>query len=291
MNKSSQLSIPTDRLKKHVDVLSKQFHPLNYMELDNLNKCTEYIQTEFNKAGAKTEIQEFKAQNNIYKNIIARYGNKQGKKIIIGAHYDSYESTPGADDNASGVAGLIELAYLLKNQNLNINIELVAYCLEEPPFFRTEQMGSAVHAKSISKEADNIQGVIVLECIGYFNDKQGSQTFPMLLLKLFYPNRGNFIAVAGRLDQNNFIKQVKKGMKGATDLPVYSICAPAIVPGIDFSDHMNYWPYKINAVMITDTAFYRNKAYHQLNDTSETLDYNRLSKVVIAVFEMIKNLL
>ncbi len=286
-NKLSQLSIQIDRLKGHVEKLSKEFYPRNYEERINLEKCADYIKDHFQAAGARVEIQEFKVSNIIYKNIIGHFSNNKSSKIIIGAHYDSYEKTPGADDNASGVAGLIELAYLLKSKSLEKNIDLVAYCLEEPPFFRTDQMGSAIHASSISTELDRIQGVIILECIGYFNDKRGSQKYPMLLLKLFYPDYGNYITVVGSWAQRKFVKQVKKGMKGRTDLPVYSISAPGSIPGIDFSDHLNYWPYKMNAVMITDTAFYRNDAYHQLNDTADTLDYKRMSKVVIDVFEMI----
>ena len=122
----------------------------------------------------------------------------------------------------------------------------------------------------------------------YFKDEWGSQSYPTLLLRLMYPSRANFIAVASRWDQGHWIKRVKAGMKGTTDLPVYSIRAPSVIPGIDFSDHLNYWPYGVNALMITDTAFYRNKAYHSSGDTPDRLDYSRLGKVVVAVFETIK---
>lgn len=209
---------------------------------------------------------------------------------MIGAHYDACGETPGADDNASGAAALIELGYLLGRIPPGREIELVAYVLEEPPFFRTAQMGSAVHAASISSEQDRIVGVIVLEMVGYFCDARGSQSYPSLLLKLIYPNRGNFIAVVGRWDQGQWVKRVKVGMKGTTDLHVYSIRAPSFVPGIDFSDHLNYWPLGFNALMITDTAFYRNKAYHEKGDTADRLDYDRMSKVVVAVFEAIKSM-
>ena len=168
-------------------------------------------------------------------------------------------------------------------------MELVAYVLEEPPFFRTPLMGSAVHAASLATEKENIAGVIVLEMVGCFSDAKGSQSFPSPLLKLFYPSRGNFIAVIGRWDQGRWVKRVKSGMQGTTDLPVYSLRAPAAIPGVDFSDHINYWPLGLPAVMITDTAFYRNQAYHETGDTAERLDYARMSQVVVAVWGAVQS--
>ena len=149
-------------------------------------------------------------------------------------------------------------------------------------------MGSAVHAQSLADAQADVRGVIVLEMVGYFRDERGSQSYPSLLLKLMYPSRGNFIAVAGPWDQGDWIKTVKIGMKGATDLPVYSIRAPSAVPGIDFSDHLNYWPHGFKAIMVTDTAFYRNRSYHTPTDTADRLDYDRMAQVVVALFEALQ---
>ena len=160
------------------------------------------------------------------------------------------------------MAALIELAHCLGQDSLSCDVELVAYVLEEPPFFGSQQMGSVVHAKQLATEKATVAGVIVLEMVGYFNDESGSQSYPSILLRLMYPGRGNFIGVVGPWNQGDWIKCIKTGMKGTTDLPVYSIRAPRSIPGMDFSDHRNYWPYGINAVMITDTAFFRNRAYH-----------------------------
>lgn len=284
-NQDSVSTIDADRLKAHVRMISQTFYPRDWSHTDNLNKCADYIAMHFTNAGADTESQTFNVQGRQYRNVIGRFGVGRGSKIIIGAHYDAYGEMPGADDNASGVAALIELAYLLGQDTPDREIELAGYVLEEPPFFRTQEMGSAVHAKSIADES--ISGVIVLEMVGYFNDERGSQSYPSFLLRLFYPSRGNFIAVVGRWDQGKWVKKIKVGMKGATPLPVYSIRAPTVIPGIDFSDHLNYWPYGFNALMITDTAFYRNKAYHSVNDGIDHLDYIKMSQVVIAVFEAI----
>ena len=289
-NHPSAVAVDAARLQAHVVTLSQTFHPRDWEHPANLSKCADYITTHFTKAGAAVESQEFKVQGKSYRNVIGRFGVGKGSKVVVGAHYDACGDTPGADDNASGIAALIELAYLIDKDAPQREVELVAYVLEEPPFFRTSYMGSAVHAQSLASGKTHITGVIVLEMVGCFNDETGSQSYPSQLLRAFYPSRGNFIAVAGRWDQGDWIKAVKVGMKGATSLPVYSIRAPAALPGIDFSDHFNYWPYGIQAAMITDTSFYRNKDYHAIGDTAERLDYGRMGKVVVAVFEALRSM-
>ena len=289
-NPPSAVIVNAERLRSHVIMLSETFHPRDYEHEINLEHCADYIAAHFLKAGAVVESQPVVAQGRQYRNVIARFGVGKGAKRVVGAHYDACGQTPGADDNASGVAALIELGYLLGRHPPGSEIELVAYVLEEPPFFGTPMMGSAVHAAKIAAEDEPIVGVIVLEMVGTFSDARGSQSYPSLLLKLIYPSRGNFIAVIGRWDQGAWIKSIKTGMKGTTDLPVYSIRAPAAIPGVDLSDHRNYWPHGINALMVTDTAFYRNKTYHTPMDTTERLDYDRMSKVVVAVFEALKTL-
>lgn len=287
-NTLSNVIVDEQKLKIHVEKLSKEFYPRNHHELNNLNKTASYIEQHFRSAGAEVEIQQFTVSGVAYKNIRAIFGKGKPYKLIVGAHYDSHHQTHGADDNASGIAGLIELAYLFEQYGTEREIELVAYSLEEPPYFGSAQMGSYIHADKIKEEEVSIEGVIVLEMIGYFSDDWGSQNYPNPLLNILYPNRGNFITVVGTLEQRYFTKAFKVGMQGTTDLPVYSINAPESLPGIDFSDHRSYWPLGLNAIMITDTAFYRNKAYHKVNDTSERLDYNKMAKVVVAVFESVK---
>jgi Zn-dependent M28 family amino/carboxypeptidase len=164
-----------------------------------------------------------------------------------------------------------------------MQIDLVAYTLEEPPFFRSEAMGSAVHANALKMQNVKVRAMFSLEMIGYFSDAEGSQKFPNPILKLFYPSRGNFIAVVGDFSQLGLVRKVKRAMRGTALLPVYSINAPGWLPGIDFSDHLNYWRAGYPAVMITDTSFYRNENYHTAQDTAEKLDYARMAKVVLAL--------
>lgn len=283
-NDTVNIMVDTDRMQAVVKALSVDFHPRNFRHTDNLNLTASYIEDHFSKAGGQPLRQAFTISGSTYYNISCFFGPESGPKQIIGAHYDSHGGTPGADDNASGIAGLIELAYAFEKNPPNHTIELVAYTLEEPPFFATKRMGSYYHAEAVSQENAEILGVIVLEMIGYYDEVFGSQDYPALLFKLLYPNRGNFIAVIGKLDQRSYIKKVKNQMKGAGNIDVYSISAPTNIPGIDFSDHRNYWKFGYDAVMITDTAFYRNKEYHEVGDTWDRLNYEKMGEVVKAVF-------
>ncbi len=289
-NVPSSVQVAPVELEQHVRMLSETFHPRNHRSYKNLDRCVSYISKVFQQAGARVTVQPFEVTGHVYHNVIARFGSSDEDLIIVGAHYDSYADTPGADDNASGVAGLLALAKLLGQDSCGQNVELVAYCLEEPPYFRTQAMGSATHANNIAELGLSLKGVIVLEMIGYYTEEAFSQDYPIAALRLMYPSTGNFVAVVGRIDQGHYTEQVKVGMQGATDLPVYSISAPAELPGIDFSDHLSYWRHDMEAVMVTDTAFYRNKSYHELDDTWDRLNYITMSKVVIAVYEAIRQL-
>jgi len=290
----SDAEVSPERLEKHVRMLSETFAPRSFAHFKNLNATASYIADELGAidSGGKLTDQFFDVDRKRYRNIsLFLNENKKGPRVIVGAHYDGYGEFPAADDNASGVAGLIELARLIGDGNsINFPIEFVAYPLEEPPHFGSAVMGSSFHARSLKKENHDVKLMISLEMIGYFLDEIGSQHYPNKLLYLMYPARGNFIAVIGRTDMRDAIKNFKIGMKGTTNLPVYSIAAPAALPGVDFSDHRNYWEQGYPAVMVSDTAFYRNTAYHTSGDTADRLDYSRMSETVIAVFEALKAL-
>lgn len=271
------------RLRVHVEKLAVEFYPRSHDRTDNLNACAAYIASHFREAGGRVSEQTFEVRGKEYRNVSIRFGPTGQARWILGAHYDSHRDTPGADDNASGVAGLLELARMFGEQPPPFAVELVAYPLEEPPDFGGFDMGSAHHARSLDLDADPVRGVLILEMIGYYSDEPGSQGYPMPLMKAIYPSAGNFIAVIGKWEQRPFIKQVKVAMTGATPLPVESLAAPTELPGIDFSDHRNYWPLGLNAVMISDTAFYRNPHYHEATDTPDTLDYERMAQAMTAV--------
>jgi len=279
----NNVGLDVRRLKHDVRLISTTFSPRDHLHVENLDKVAAYLHDELATAGGRVSEQTLLAHGRTYRNVIASFGPEQGDRIVVGAHYDTFGPNPGADDNASGVAGLLELARLLGQTTLTRRVDLVAYTLEEPPYFGTPSMGSAVHAKSLKDEGVPLRCMISLEMIGYFSDARGSQDYPNRLVGLLYPSTGNFIGVVGNLGGVLLVRRIKAAMASATDLPVRSLNAPRSVVGIDFSDHMNYWDNGYDAVMVTDTAFFRNANYHTNLDTWLELDFIRMGKVVQGV--------
>ncbi|MDI6739736.1 MAG: M28 family peptidase, partial [Candidatus Edwardsbacteria bacterium] len=185
----------------------------NYRNIDILDSVAAYIQSELAGACDTVWYQPFTVNGAEYRNVIGSLGPRDAPRIIIGSHYDVCGDQPGADDNASGVAGLLELARLLSKDTLKYRIDLVAYTLEEPPFFRSNGMGSYIHAKSRYDQKIPVKGMICLEMIGYYNDAPGSQRYPLGLLKLFYGKKGDFITVVGKFGGGAFAKRIANLMK------------------------------------------------------------------------------
>lgn len=273
----------SERLKKYVNTLSADLVPRDAAHPANLDRVADYVHEQLEPFAKRTEEQPYSADRMTVRNVRAFFGPDTRERVVVGAHYDVAGPYPGADDNASGVAGLFELARLLSNENLPMQTELVSYPLEEPPYFYTREMGSYIHAKSLKDQNVEVRVMLSLEMIGYFTDKPGSQSYPLFLLRPFYPSAGNYIAVVGDLFQRKLVRKIRQTMRRATPLPVESINAPRLLPGIAFSDHLNYWKAGYPAVMITDTAFYRNPNYHTAFDTADTLDYTRMAQVVDGV--------
>ena len=284
------MAVEPARLKAHVRFFSDPSFPRNYVHTENLDRAAAYIRNQLEQAKGELSYQSYEMKGKTYRNVIALFGPDTEERIVVGAHYDAFGELPGADDNASGVAGLIELAFLLGSTSLPIRVELVGFTLEEPlgpeepGTFRTQYGGSAVHATSLRKRGIPIRVMFSLEMIGFFSDAENSQSYPLSFLKMFYPSKGNFILVVGKLIQVLAVHRIKKAMRGASALPVYSINAPAFVRGIDWSDHYNYWKAGYTAVVITDTAFYRNRNYHTAQDTPDRLDYERMAMVVESTY-------
>jgi len=251
-----------------------------------LNKAADYITSTFGAQTAKVDNLQYNAGQHRCRDIIARFGPKTGAPIIVGAHYDVCADLPGADDNASGVAGLLELARLLSTRTLGCPVELVAFSTEEPPYFGGPQMGSAVHARGLRQSGVTPRAMICLEMIGYFSAKQPQEN---LLLSILYPHKGDFISIVGRWQDRALARQVKRAFRGATSVPVTSYSGPTSV-GADLSDQRNYWEQGYAAVMVTDTAFIRNHNYHTANDTADTLNYKSMAGVVDGVLTAVMDL-
>ncbi len=275
------------RLKDLVNTLIK-FGPRDFRNLEVLRKVESWLTQELAVSGARVSRQAFTVKEEVYHNISAHFGPEQGSRIIIGAHFDAYRGLPGADDNGSGVAVLLELARILSMKPPAVPVELIAWNLEEPPFFRTENMGSRVHARSLKASGTNVRFVVSLESLGTFTDEPDSQKYPLPGMNLVYPGRGNFIALVGNYGSGWLLRESKAAMQQRVTLPIWSINAPSWLVGIDFSDHGSYWKDGYPAFMVTGTAFYRNDRYHKAEDTPDRLDYDRLAQVVQAVHGLIR---
>jgi hypothetical protein len=280
----------TTIIKAHLTAITKTGKFRTYNNIDQLNKTADYIKAIFKQYTDDVFTQEYSVNGQVYKNVVCSFGIENKKQIIVGAHYDVCNNQEGADDNASGIVGLLELSRLLKGQKLNHRIDLVAYSLEEPPYFRTEYMGSYIHAKSLADNKTEVYGMISLEMIGYFKDERKSQTYPVGLLSLFYGNTGNYITLVKKFGAGPFTRKFCKKYKATKVIRTKKFTGPSALAGIDFSDHLNYWKFGFSALMITDTSFYRNKNYHESSDTMETLDINRMAKVIDGVFNTLRTL-
>ena len=263
----------------------------SYDHLDSMTRSANYISQKFEEYGLKPKEQEFVVLGKTYVNILASVGPLERSPLIVGAHYDVCGNQPGADDNASAIAGLLEIARFAKKHEseLPYRIDFIAYALEEPPFFGSIHMGSYVHAEFLHNNNVSVKGMICLEMIGFFTDKENSQSYPLAVLRLFYPSTGNFIGVVSNFGSSSFAAQIAKHM-GATSVGVRTLKAPSFVTGVDFSDHRNYWKFGYDAVMITDTAFYRNLNYHQETDIMNTLDFVKMQEVIKGICWSILNM-
>jgi len=278
-----------NRLFRDVDFLTGIRPYRNYQNLESLEKVSRYITGEFNSTGFECEEQKWVAEGEEYKNIIASWQKESGRRLIVGAHYDVAGDQPGADDNASAVAGLLETARLVSENRpeLDYGIDFVAYCLEEAPFFTTKEMGSYIHARSLHDSRADIAGMICYEMIGYFSDEPGSQSFPVPELASIYPDTGDYIVVVGIEQSKEFCDKVHSLMSHRSGIHVEKIVFPDGTGLAGRSDQRNYWELGYKAVMISDTSFLRNPNYHLVTDTIETLDFDKMKEVVDCCFKAV----
>jgi Zn-dependent M28 family amino/carboxypeptidase len=283
--------VSAERLEADVRTLCSDLSPRGYSNTANLDRTADWIVERFRQSDLEVTEQPYRVTEGEYRNVIgARPGTDPDRGVVIvGAHYDAYGELPGADDNASGVAVLLELAGTLPDRAPKRTQLFVAFCTEEPPFFSTPDMGSHHFARKLVDEGTGIDLMIALDLVGYFSDEAGSQRVPGALLRLAYPSRGDFIGVVGDVGAGRWIGRVKRGMRSAGALPVYSFRAPSFVPGVDWSDHIWFRRLGLPGVLVTDTAMMRNPNYHRSTDTPETLDYRRMAAVVQALHGVLQD--
>ena len=271
-----------DRLRSHVEYLAGTIGERNTEHPGTLARTVEYLDARFREAGLVPHRLEYDAAQGPFVNLEAEiYGVTRPQEIIvIGAHYDSAWPAPGADDNASGVAALLELARYYADRRFDRTVRLVAFPNEESPHYGTDRMGSKVYARQANERGDNIIAMYSLEMLGYYDTKAGSQRFPRVI-EPFYPDRGDFLAFVANVASTGLLRRTVGLFREHAAIPSYGLAAPMmLVPDIRRSDHAMFWPHGFPAVMITDTAGFRNPHYHRHSDRPDTLDYDRLALAV-----------
>jgi len=279
------------RLHRHVTVLADEIGERHVWRPDALRAAAGYIRAQLAEAGHTVRAQGYEASGVWCENLEVEIAGRDatGAIVLAGAHYDTVRGSPGADDNASGVAAVIELARLLRDATPRHAIRLVAFVNEEPPFFYLGEMGSKVYAQAARRQGEAIRVMLSLEMLGCYSDAPASQGYPPVL-RWFYPDRGNFLAFVANLRSRGALREVVAAFRAGSDFPCEHLAAPAIVPGLAWSDHLSFWREGYPAVMVTDTAFYRYRHYHEATDTPERLDYPRMARVVAGLAGALRRL-
>jgi len=277
-----------DALRRDVAELGGNIGERNVMRPLALAAAARYIERSFADGGYTPARQIFDADGVSCENIEAEV--RGGDEIVvIGAHYDTVIGAPGADDNGSGVAAMLALARVFADRKQKRTLRFVAFANEEPPWFATEQMGSFRYAQRCRDRGENVVAMLSLESIGYFSDTAGSQRYPAML-ELVYPKQGNFIAFASNLTSGAMLRRCVAVFRRHATVPSEGGALPEQVPGIGWSDQWAFWRCGYRAVMVTDTALFRNPNYHTATDTPDTLDYERLARVVEGLGGVVEDL-
>ena len=279
-------SADVGRLEADVKTLA---HPRDYTNTKQLDEDATGLGDRLRALGMTPIGRRFDAGGRTYQNVSAILGDPKRPRVVVGAHYDSDHALPAADDNASGVAVVLELARLFAATPPPGTVELVFWTLEEEPYFAESEMGSAVHANALAKEGVTVTAALSIETVGYYKNEPRTQHFPAPFVGSLYPSAGNFIALVSNTGADNraLVRRVKSAMRAVGTIDVHSMNGPAWIPGIDWSDHRSYWPHGWPALMITDTAPNRNPNYHEATDTPDTLDYGKMAALTEAIFEAI----
>jgi Zn-dependent M28 family amino/carboxypeptidase len=278
-------------LKVHVHRLSAEIGERNVFRPAALAASADYIRTLWTGQGYEVARQCYEAEGVVCENLeITRRGGKRNTELILlGAHYDSVRGSPGADDNASGVAALLEISRRLAAAEVDRTVRMVAFVNEEPPFFYWKNMGSMRYASAVRRRGDDIRLMISLEMLGYYDQRPESQHYPPLF-RYFYPSRADFIAFVSNLRSRRRMLRAVVAFLSHSDFPVEHIATLGIIPGISLSDHLSFWRQGYRAMMVTDTAFYRNPCYHTPWDVPDSLDYAAFGRVTDGLYRMVLRL-
>ncbi len=268
-------------LTGYVNQLSATIGERNLDHEEALNSAADFLLRTLGQEGYVLNTYQYPVHGKFVKNIEVQIqgASSPGQTLIVGAHYDSAAGSPGADDNATGVAALLELARLLKTSRPLETIRLVFFGNEEPPYFQTSQMGSLLYAKKLRSQNVNVSGMIALETIGYYSDARGSQKYPAGF-GLIYPDVGDFIGFVGNTGSRDLVVRAVKAFRESAAFPSEGVAAPGSLTGIGWSDHWSFWQQEYQGIMVTDTAPFRYPYYHRPDDTPDKVDFERMARVV-----------
>ncbi|PQO27261.1 M28 family metallopeptidase [Blastopirellula marina] len=285
-----------ERLFLHVDRLAGLIGPRTLKRPTSIDAAISYIRGQWQASGYNVDNETYDALGDTATNLIAEIpGSRRPQEIVLlGAHYDTVPETPGADDNASAVAVLLEVARLLKDHIGKRTVRYVAFACEEPPYYHVDAMGSQHHAREAKRRGDKIVGMLCLEMVGYFRDEPGTQVVPKTIPKWLhglFPKRGNFLTAVGNLRSWQLVYHFRRGFKRGSKMPLFSIALPEAIREIRMSDNSSFWDQGYPALMLTDTSFLRNPHYHEPTDTPNTLNYGTMAQVTLGVASAMKRLL
>jgi Zn-dependent M28 family amino/carboxypeptidase len=278
-----------ENLYRHVEYLSVKVGDRHLWKEGSLSKAADYIESVLASCGYAVWRQTYSCYGQDVSNLIAEKTGADKEIVIMGAHYDTVPGSPGADDNASAVAGLLELARLNQETSNKKTLLFSAFVNEEAPCFGSPNMGSMVYAKHLKERRIPVEVMVSLEMIGYFSKKR-IQAYPLPGMGWVYPKTGNYIGVVGNFHSSKYISFFKKGIRKHSNMRARSMTAPEFFCGINLSDNYSFWRHGYRAVMVTDTAFFRNRHYHQLTDTIDTLDFDRMAEVVQGLYYTLSEL-
>jgi hypothetical protein len=280
-----------DRLRGHVAVLAGEIGDRNILQYRALRQAADYIATRFRGLGLEVREEPYRVDDQEVVNLAAEVKGAihPDEMVVIGAHYDTVPGSPGANDNGSGVAALLELARIFADKKPARTIRFVAFVNEEPPYFQTDEMGSRVYARHARERGEKIVAMLSLETIGCYSDAPKSQHYPPPF-NLFFPDTGNFIGFVSDLGSRALLQRTIGTFRATTRFPSEGLAAPGWVQGIGWSDHWSFRQEGYPAVMVTDTAPFRYHFYHETDDTPEKLDYGRMARVVAGIGRVVEDL-
>lgn len=280
------------RLKADVTHLAGTIGERNLIKYPQLLLARDFIRREWESMGYTVKPQAYRIGQRDYENLECLIPGQSRYTVVVGAHYDSASGCPAADDNGSGVAALLALSRHFKQRagKPRHSLRLVAFVNEEPPHFVASTMGSLVYARHCQKRADKIKAMLSLETLGYYSDQPGSQKYPPPL-NLAYPSKGNFIAFVGNLESGPLVQRCLGTFRKNASFPSEGAALSDELPGVGWSDHWSFWQIGVPALMVTDTAPFRNPHYHQSSDTPEKLDYLRMARVVEGLQRVVEDLI